>query len=99
MVDMTGRKAIDAPLPPPSPVKAKRGRETTDEDRMIGSAAVMVVFGCLFGLAWQFEQWWLVCGAGVALVMLYHLFTMFQERIERPRAAQQPRDPEKGEVG
>ena len=80
MVDMTGRKAIDAPLPPPGPIKPKCGRETTDQDRMFGAASLAIIFAGLAGLGFQLEQWWLMFGAGVASLLFIQLAQIFSER-------------------
>ena len=80
MVDMTGRKAIDAPLPPPGPVKPP---EANIHGQMVAAGIFFVLSATLAGLGIQLDQWWLAAGGSAALVLFGWLFVFFKEQLKR----------------
>lgn len=80
MVDMTGRKAIGTPLPPPSPVKAK---DNTDLGHIIAAGFCFVLSATVCGLGVQLEQWWLAAGGGAATVLFLWLAAVLEERLRK----------------
>lgn len=78
MVDMTGRKAIDAPMSSLNPVKAK---EYDPLGATIAAGFCFVLSATLAGLGVQLDQWWLAGGGGAAVVLFLWLFSVFEERL------------------
>lgn len=85
MVDMTGRLANDAPLPPPSPTKP--GREKTDHGQLIAAGFCMVIAAGLTGLGIDLDQWWLAASGCAALALFWWLFLSLEGELRRDAKA------------